>query len=259
MGRVIVMGSASAVPDATHENTHVLVEAGSRVVLVDCPGSPMVRLEQAGIEPNRLTDIILTHFHPDHVSGFGPLLMGLWLIGRKESLSVYGLSPTIERARKMMELYDWEQWPDFYPVRFVPLPEQEHAQVLCDDDLLIYSSPVSHLIPTIGLRFEFVQGSRVLTYSCDTEPSQAVRRLADGADVLIHEATGASVGHTSPEKAGEIAAQAGVSALYLIHYPPQLVHPEELVARARKTFQGKISVAHDFLSIDVNRGRKKPA
>ena len=259
MAQVIIMGSASAVPDATHENTHILVESGGRVVLVDCPGSPIVRLEQAGIEPNRLTDIILTHFHPDHVSGFGPLLMGLWLIGRKEPLRVYGLQATIEHAKKMMELYDWDQWPNFYPVHFVPLPEEEYAPVLSDDDLRVFSSPVSHLIPTIGLRFEFSQQSRVLTYSCDTEPSQAVRRLADGADVLIHESTGASIGHTSPEKAGEIAAQAGVGALYLIHYPPQLVGPEELLAKARQTFQGPISVAYDLLSIDMNGGESSPA
>ncbi len=251
MGRVIVMGSASAVPDAAHENTHLLVETGSRVVLVDCPGSPLVRMEQAGVEPRRLTDLVLTHFHPDHVSGLGALLMGLWLIGRKDTLNIYGLSATIDRAEQMMDLYDWKQWPGFYPVRFVRLPEEEHALVLNDPQLRVFSSPVSHLIPTIGLRFEFGPDSQVLAYSCDTEPSQAVRRLADGADVLIHEATGSSVGHTSPEEAGEIAAQAGAGALYLIHYPPKLIDPEELLARARQTFHGPVSVAYDLLSITI--------
>jgi ribonuclease Z len=252
MGRVIVLGSASAVPDAGHENTHILVESGSRMVLVDCPGSPTVRLEQAGIDPKQLTDIILTHFHPDHVSGFGPLVMSLWLTGRKEPLTVYGLEPTIERAEKMMDLYDWKQWPNFYPVEFVRIPAEERAVVMNEPDLRVYASPVNHLIPTFGLRFEFGRSNRVLTYSCDTEPSQAVRRLAEGSDVLIHEATGSSVGHTSPEKAGEIATQAGVGKLYLIHYPPQLIDPEDLLVRARQTFQGPISVAQDMMLIEMN-------
>jgi ribonuclease Z len=252
MGRVIILGSASAVPDATHENTHIFVESGSRKVLVDCPGSPYVRLEQVGIEPRSVTDIILTHFHPDHVSGFGPLLMSLWLVGRKEPLSVYGLEPTIERAKKMMELYEWKNWPDFYPIHFITIPEEEHAEVLSDADLRVYASPVKHLVPTIGLRFEFGKASQVLAYSCDTEPSQTVRRLAEGADVLIHESTGGSVGHTSPEKAGEIATQAGVRSLYLIHYPPQLVDPADLLVRARQTFQGHIAVAQDLLSIEMD-------
>src|SRR5512138_1946641 len=101
MGRVTILGSASAVPDATHENTHMLFEVGSRTVLVDCPGNPYVRLERAGIDQQRITDIILTHFHPDHVCGFGSLLMNLWLTGRKEPLRIYGLDPTMNRAEKM--------------------------------------------------------------------------------------------------------------------------------------------------------------
>ncbi len=251
MGRVTILGSASAVPDAEHENTHFLVEAGSHMVLVDCPGSPMVRLQLAGVDPNKITDIILTHFHPDHVSGFAPLLMSLWLIGRKQPLNVYGLEATIDRAEKMMALYNWQQWPGFYPVNFVPLAAEERAVVIENPELNIYSSPVEHLIPTIGLRFEFKKDNCALAYSCDTEPSQVVRRLAQDADVLIHEATGNGVGHTTPEKAGEIATQAGVRSLYLIHYPPQLIDPESLLAKARQTFQGPVFVAIDFLSIEL--------
>lgn len=251
MARVIILGSASAVPDARHENTHMLIEAGDRTILVDCPGSPIVRLEQAGVDLDRLTDIILTHFHPDHVSGLAPLLMSLWLLDRKKSINVYGLEPTIDRAESMMTLYDWKQWPDFYPVNFIRVPGKEGALVLEDDALCIRSSPVHHLIPTFGLRVAFLHQSKTLVYSCDTEPSVIVARLATGADVLIHEATGSGVGHTSPEEAGQIATQAGAHALYLIHYPPSLITPEELQAKASKTFQGPITVAYDFLEIPM--------
>jgi ribonuclease Z len=257
MDRVIILGSASAVPVVGHENTHIFVEAGRHKILVDCPGTPMVRLEQAGVDPRQLTEIILTHFHPDHVSGFGPLLMSMWLIGRKEPLNVYGLEPTISRAKKMMELYEWKNWPNFYPVHFITIPAEEHASVIETSDVRVYASPVEHLVPTIGLRFEFASSETVLAYSCDTQPSQIVRRLAEGANVLIHEATGSSVGHTSPEKAGEIATQAEVGELYLIHYPPELIDPESLLERARQTFQGPITVAKDLLLIELYSDGKK--
>ena len=249
MGRVVILGSASAVPDPEHENTHILIEAGSRMVLVDCPGSPTVRLQQAGRDPVRLTDVILTHFHPDHVSGFAALLMNLWLVGRKEAINVYGLEPTIERAKAMMDLYDWREWPGFYPVNYVSLPAEEHALVLEDDALRIFSSPVEHLIPTIGLRFEM--GKQVVAYSCDTQPSPVTERLARGANVLIHEATGSSVGHTPPEKAGEVAQRAGVQRLYLIHYPPHLVTAKKLLERALQTFSGEVIVAADLMTIEI--------
>jgi ribonuclease Z len=102
------------------------------------------------------------------------------------------------------------------------------------------------------VRFEFTGGRHILAYSSDTEPSQAVRRLAEGADVLIHEATGTGTGHSAPEKAGEIATQAGAGALYLIHYAPQLTRPEDLLEKARQTFGGPVFVAKDFMSIEFN-------
>lgn len=251
MDRVVILGSASAVPDTTHENTHLLVEAGNRVILVDCPGSPVVRLQQAGIDVLRLTDIILTHFHPDHVSGFASLLMSSWLLHRQDPLYVYGIAPTIERAKKMLDLFNWADWPGFYPVHFVVVPAEEQAQVLDAPSISVAASPVNHMIPTIGLRFTFAGSGKVAVYSCDTEPSANVRRLAMGCDVLIHESTGASLGHTSPEQAGEIATQAGVKSLYLIHYPPQLIDPETLISRARQTFAGPLLVASDFMTIDM--------
>ncbi|HEX9017883.1 MAG TPA: MBL fold metallo-hydrolase [Anaerolineaceae bacterium] len=250
MGRVVILGSASAVPDAEHENTHIYVESGSRGILVDCPGTPLVRLQGAGVALSSLTDIILTHFHPDHVSGFAALVMGLWLLGRKQPLTVHGLETTLERARKLLDLHDWRDWPDFYPVAFHEVPAAEMAEVIADPSLKVYASPVQHMIPCVGLRFEFAQPGEVVAYSCDTEPSQAVRRLATGADVLIHEATGDSVGHTSPEKAGEIATQAGAKKLYLIHYPPNLIRPETMLERARTTFSGPIVVAQDFMAVE---------
>jgi len=251
MERIIILGSSSAVPVKGHENTHILVESGAQKILVDCPGNPVVRLSQVGIDINQLTGIILTHFHPDHVSGFALLLMDMWLLGRKESLPVYGLAPTVERAEKMMDLIDWRKWPNFFRVNFYEIPEEESSTVIKDDRLNVCASLVEHLIPTVGLRFEFLRSGKVAAYSCDTQPSQVFTRLAQGADVLIHESTGSSEGHTSPEQAGEVARQANAGALYLVHYPPQLVDEKDLLSRAKQAFPGPVYVAQDFQVISL--------
>lgn len=251
MQRVIILGSASAVPTREQENTHLLVLAGKRTILVDCPGTPVVRIAEGGVDPLSVSDIILTHFHPDHVSGLASFLMVLWLLGRKQGMTIYGLEQTIRRAQQMMEMYDWETWPDFYPVEFVVVPETPLSVVLSDDDVRVLASPVDHLIPTSGLRFEFLRAGKTMAYSCDTEPSPAVVALASGADVLIHEATGSSKGHTSPEQAGAVAQQAGVKALYLIHYPPQPDGSTAWVDAAQSAYHGPVRLARDFDSIDL--------
>lgn len=250
MQRVVILGSASAVSDEHHENSHLLVQIGDRVILVDCVGNPIVRLKKAGIHPAQVQEIILTHFHPDHVSGFPLLLMDMWLMGRNDSLKVIGVAHTIERAQKMMDLYEWDRWPNFFPVQFIAIEEQAMTPLLDDQDVLILASPVKHLLPTIGLRFLFKNNGKVFSYSSDTEPCQAVVELAKDADVLLHEATGLSIGHTSREQCGEIATQANAKQLYLTHYPPES-DPEVLRHQSQSTFAGPVVVATDFLNIDL--------
>ena len=252
MAKVIILGSSNAIPTAEHENTHLVVMAEQRTVMVDCVSNPILRLEQAGVNFNELTDLILTHFHPDHVSGVPLLLMDMWLMGRRRPLNIYGLHHTLDRMENLMALYGWSEWPDFFPVAFCRLPVDEMTTVLDYPDLRVFSSPVRHFLPTVGLRFEFNHDGKVLAYSCDTEPCPQVVRLAEGADVLIHEATGASKGHTSAEQAGEIAARAEVSELYLIHYPTGKYASGDLVAEARRQFQGPVKLAEDFMVINFD-------
>lgn len=229
------------------------VVGDERMVLVDSVSNPMVRLEQAGLDFNKLTDIIVTHFHPDHASGIPLLLMDMWLMGRQTPLNIYGLHYTIDRIESMMGLYNWSEWPNFFPVVFYRLPSQEMTTVLDCPDFLIKASPVHHMIPTIGLRFEFKKSNKSMGYSCDTEPCDEVVRLTGGVDVLIHEATGESFGHSSARQAGEIAAKAEVGKLYLIHYPTGRFAKGDPMAEAGESFRGEIDMAKDFMVLDFNK------
>ncbi len=249
MGEVIILGSANAVPGENHDNTHLLAVSEHRAVLIDSGNNPLQNLKKAGVEPNSLTDLILTHFHPDHVASAPLLLMDLWLLGRTRELVIHGLADTIDRMVAMMDLYDWSAWPDFYPVKFHRLLDAELCTVFEGDDLSIFSSPVKHLIPTIGLRMVFGNPGLVIAYSSDTEPCQNTVNLAEGADILIHEATGDSIGHSSAEQAGQIAARAGAKMLYLIHYNGEGASGE-LIKEAGKYFLGPVSMASDFMVLD---------
>jgi ribonuclease Z len=249
MANLIILGSASAVPDKDHENTHFVLMGEKGSVLVDCVGNPTIRLERAGIDLDSLSDIILTHCHPDHISGIPSLLMSLWLMGRKVSLNIYGLHHTLDCIEQMMRLYEWGEWPDFFPVAFHRLPTQEMTLVLEGEDFRIFSSPVKHIVPTIGLRIESTQTGKVIAYSCDTEPCSQVVMLGKDADILIHEATGQSYGHSSSAQAGDVAREAGAKTLYLIHYPPHLHGSQDLLDGAGQNFLGEIKFAEDFMKI----------
>jgi ribonuclease Z len=249
MVKVIILGSSNAVPTLAGENTHMLLVGQERMLLIDCVSNPIVRLEKAGIDFNNLTDIIVTHFHPDHASGIPLLLMDMWLMGRQAPLKIYGLHYTLDRVETMMNLYNWSEWPHFFPVVFYRLPSDEMTPVLNCQDFIVHSSPVHHMIPNIGLRIKFPRNQKVMAYSCDTEPCNEVVRLSNDVDVLIHEATGESPGHSSAKQAGEIAQKAGAKKMYLIHYPTGRFERSDLVQEAKSVFQGEVELAKDFMEI----------
>jgi ribonuclease Z len=251
MAKLIFLGTAAAVADAKHENTHLAVVTDHRLLLIDCPGNPVVRMQQAGIDAtHRLTDLLITHFHPDHVSGLPLLLQTLWLLGRTEPLHIHGLDFTVHQAQRLFNLYDWETWSDMFPLIYHNIPEQEMYMALDAAEMRLYTSPVSHYLPTLGVRVELPASRRALAYSCDTRPCPAVARLAEGVDILIHEATGEHTGHSSAAQAGEVARQAGAKVLYLIHYPVWQSDPAPLLAQAKATFGGEVQLAEDYLALE---------
>lgn len=252
MPKLIFLGTANAIPDETHENTHMVLVGENRTVLIDCVTSPILRLKKAGVDFNNLTDLVLTHFHPDHVSGVPQLLMNMWLMGRRKPLNIYGLHYTLDRMEDLMGFYGWAEWPDFFPVAFYRLPAQEMMTVMECDEFRIFASPVRHMIPAIGLRIEFPKQSKVMAYSCDTEPCAQVIRLAEGTDVLIHEASGTLIGHSSAAQAGDVARQAEAGSLYLIHYPTGNFASGNPVAEASQRFKGPVKLAEDFMEVDFS-------
>src|SRR6266511_643844 len=102
MPRMILLGVGTAVPDADRECTHMVWDAPGGPLLIDAGGSTYGRLQRAGIDPQMLRGVILTHSHPDHIYGFPILLLHLYLAGRRDAMPVYGLESTLSVARALI-------------------------------------------------------------------------------------------------------------------------------------------------------------
>jgi ribonuclease Z len=246
MARIVILGSSAAVSDAKHDNTHFVLIGDHGPILVDCGSNPLGKIKNLGIDDEALQDIILTHFHPDHVSGVPNMLMHMWLLGRQAPLRFYGLHHCVNRIEDVMTAFSWETWPDFFPVTFKRLRERDKELVMDNEDFHITAWPTKHFIPTIGLRILNKKTGKVLAYTCDTEPIPTLIDLAKDADILIHEAAGEGFGHSSARQAGEIATEARAKSLYLIHYQVWNADPTPLVAEAQETYNGPVILSEDF-------------
>ena len=217
-----LLGTGAALSDAERTTTMLALERPSSVLVVDCGGDVVQRLLAAGIELDRIEGMILTHEHPDHVSGFPLFMEKIWLAQRRRPVRVFGPETAIAQARRIFEAFDTSGWEEMPRIEWRSVPLEEHTLVLEESGWKVTASPGNHSVPVIGLRFEDLESDGVVAYSADTAPSEAIARLAAGADILVHEATGDFSGHTSAQGAAELAREAGVGRLVLVHLPPEI-------------------------------------
>ena len=247
MLRMILLGVGTGVPDQDRDNTHMVWETPDGLLLIDAGGSTFQRLLRAGLDPMQLTGIFLTHSHTDHINGLPGLLFSLRLAGFERRLPIYGNAPTLALVRRILEAFEFENyvtandWVEVAGGQEVPVGSSHYRLRVADTE---------HSRPCLALRFEDTGTGRVLAYSADTQPCPTVAELAQGANILIHEATTPAPfpGHTSPRQAGEVALQAGAERLVLVHFSPHytMSASDAVEAVASSGYTGEIEIGREF-------------
>lgn len=237
MATLHLLGTGAALSDPHRTTTMLAVEAGSSVVLVDCGGDAAQRLMLAGCDLDQLDAVVLTHEHPDHVGGFPLLVEKLWVAGRRRPLPIVGPIEALDQARRAFATYRTSGWNGLFALDAHPVAMAEGAALFANDLFQIRSSPADHdNTPTIAVGIVDRAGGGVVAYSCDTGPCGNVARLARGADILVHEATGAFPGHSTVFQAAEVAREAQARRLVLVHLPPIAYLTDEMIGQAAQVF-----------------------
>lgn len=99
-----------------------------------------------------------------------------------------------------------------------------------------------------------------VTYCTDSRPTESIVNNAVGSDLLILEgmygepdklAKATENRHMTMYEAAKVAKSAGVPELWLTHYSPSLMHPEEYLKEVRKIFPETIA-AKDGRTVELN-------
>ncbi len=250
---LILLGTGAAYPPTDRENTSLALAWPGGIWLVDCGASPHRRLRAAGLDPSDLCGVLITHGHPDHLYGLPSLIHCLLPSRREEPLPILAPLETLERARLILEAFELLEREELaIDLVELALEDDTLTPAFEVEGLRLSTAPVAHGPQTVGVRAE--AGGRVLAYSSDTMPCDGVKVLAEGSNMLVHEATFSErdrervpQGHSTARDAGEAAAAAGVETLLLVHFLEEtLSDPEALRKEAGSVFEGKVEVGQDL-------------
>ena len=242
-----------------------LVEANGQRILVDCGRAAVHHLGQAGIPPESIDAVCLTHLHFDHVCDLPLLALLGWNNGRETGLRIIGPTGT---ERFLHHAID-ETYADDIASRLAhgkdPAGLRWSTTEIQADGLCHQAGPLAvscaHT-PHAGLRnlnFRFDLDGRSVVITSDTNLTPELVELCRSADLLVCECSGtqeflASVPwgswHMNPNTVAQLAREAGVGRVLLAHLvvedwsaDPDI--SEKMAAAVRQSFAGPVAISTD--------------
>ncbi len=103
--KLTFLGTADQIPSLKRNHTAVLLTYKGENILVDCGEGTQRQFRKAKLNPCKITRILITHWHGDHVLGIPGLLETLALSGYNKTLCIYGPKGTKTRMRALLNLF----------------------------------------------------------------------------------------------------------------------------------------------------------
>lgn len=259
---IVLCGTGSPLPDPDRASACTAVIAAGHIVLIDAGAGSALRLAEAHLPLEAVDAVLLTHLHSDHIGDLGNVALQGWLAGRKTPLDVYGPKGTADVVAGYAAVFKADagfriahHGAAYLPASGEEVAAHEIAQpapdgavaVYARDGLVIRAFLVDHrpVVPAFGYRIDYA--GRSVVVSGDTRPCDNIRRYAEHADLLVHEALNPrlvrilagqldaagdhrrakmmrdTIGyHTAPVDAARIAKASKVRLLVFSHVVPPL-------------------------------------
>ncbi|MGA0603786.1 MBL fold metallo-hydrolase [Caulobacter sp. KR2-114] len=266
------------------EPAHLLLSDG-QAILIDCGDGTSEQLAKAHVKLDDVHTILISHLHFDHTGGLFAFLGMRYQGGGNFAgpVTIYGPPGT----RQMVDTLRQAMLP---AAALAPQPPPAYQVIEVNDGSRIALGKVtvtaasnSHYAlwqdkgaKPVSLAYRFDTPGRAIVYTGDTGPSDKVKALAKGADLLVSEIMDADTAlatikrahpqipgvlfgfvkdhftkeHLLADQVGQLAAGAGVKALVLTHFGGAVAGDTAQIARLThtigQTYKGPVTFANDL-------------
>ena len=105
MIKITFLGTSYAIPNVERNHTAVLLTYEGENILIDCGEGTQRQFRKAKLNPCKLTRILITHWHGDHILGIPGVLQTLSLSGYNKTLFIYGPKGTKYFIKQLMKTF----------------------------------------------------------------------------------------------------------------------------------------------------------
>ncbi|MEM2121100.1 MAG: ribonuclease Z [Candidatus Woesearchaeota archaeon] len=229
MIKILFLGTSSMVPTKDRNHTSILLKFKEENILIDCGEGTQRQLKIANEKVTRITKILITHWHGDHVLGIPGLLQTMAASNYQKTLLIFGPDGTKKFFENIMKIFVFNNQIN-YEVREI----SKDGVFYENEDFKIEAYKLEHKIPCLGYRFvekdkrkinvaalkkykipegpivgrlqrgedivyngkriraddvSYIQKGKIVGFITDTNVCENCLNVASDADILISEAT----------------------------------------------------------------------
>ena len=246
---VCLLGTGGMMPLPYRWLTALMVRCSGSNLLIDCGEGTQIALKEKGWSPKPVDVICFTHYHADHISGLPGLLLTMGNAERTEprqqlqigpyvidayrvnhNVTCYGYSISIPRKGR----FDVER------ARAQEIPQKFWSRLQKGETI---EEEGRTLTPDMVLGGDR-KGIKV-SYCTDTRPLPVIAEYAKDADLFIcegmygedgKEAKAREYKHMTFQEAAHLAKEAQPKEMWLTHYSPSLIRPDDYMDKVREIF-----------------------
>lgn len=251
--KIIFLGTNGWYTNDLGDTPCILIDSKDRYVIFDA-GNGLYKIDEY-ITENKPISLFISHFHLDHTVGFHVLTK----FNFSQGIDIYMATGRKKDFETLVNI------PFTVPIHFDKKNIQNlrteirlHELSIGDHDIgfPVQIQKLAHAYENHG--FRIILDEKTIVYSGDTSVTETEKKLAQHADILIHECSDVIPknlpwGHVDATQAAELAKEARVKQLILTHFNPVEFSTYDLrdlaAQKAQKIFPNTIA-ARDGMEIN---------